>query len=77
MAILTYINGFPLFNSHKEAIDYGLIIGIPGTHVPRYKIGPHTYRSGYMIGDTHEVLMATQGPDLSHKFSKGKTSIKY
>ena len=60
MAILTYIDGFPLFSSHKEARDYGLENGITGVHVHRYKVGPNNYRSGYMAGTMHGVLTTTQ-----------------
>jgi len=57
MAILTYIDGYPLFNSNKEARDYGNKNNIVGTHVHRYKKGPHNYRVGYMAGETHKKLI--------------------
>ena len=64
MAILTYIDGYPLFNSNKEARDYGESINIKGTHVHRYKKGPHNYRVGYMSGDTHEALITKKTPSI-------------
>ena len=57
MAILTYISGYPIFNSNKEARDYGESINVRGTHVHRYSKGPHVYRVGYMAGETHQQLL--------------------
>jgi hypothetical protein len=56
MAILTYIDGFPVFSKYKEALDYGLTVNVKGVHVHRYKLGPNNYRSGYMIANTHKEL---------------------
>ena len=57
MAILTYIDGHPLFNSNKEARDHGKTLSLKGTHVHRYSKGPHNYRTGYMAGATHDSLI--------------------
>ena len=52
MAIITYINNIPLFNTPMEAIEYGKTNNIEGyhTHV-------HNGLTGYMSGDTHHGLM--------------------
>jgi hypothetical protein len=48
MAILTYIDGQPLYTTLQEAIDYGNEVGLQGYHT-------HNYNGilGYMAGTTH------------------------
>ena len=62
MAILTYIDGRPLFSSNKEARDYGRKNNLEGTHIHRYRKGPHNYRVGYMAGNTHGELFIRKTP---------------
>jgi hypothetical protein len=48
MALLTYIDGQPLYTDLQEALDYGNEIGLQGYHT-------HNYNGvvGYMAGTTH------------------------
>ena len=49
MALLTNLNGIPLYSSEREALDYAAAAGLTGYHT-------HTYQGqiGYMGGATHD-----------------------
>ena len=48
MAVLTTIDGMPLFSTVQEALDYAASVGLTGYHT-------HIYQgtTGYMGGTTH------------------------
>ena len=49
MAVLTTIDGVPLYSTIQEALDYAAATGLTGYHT-------HTYQGqiGYMGGATHD-----------------------
>ena len=54
MALMTTIDGIPLYTTEQEAIDWAINNGLSGIHQHVYK-----EQIGYMGGDTHEI--ATTG----------------
>ena len=66
MGIIKYIDNIPLFSTSKEAFQYGIEINFlkpnkgdseVDTHIHKCSVGPNAYRSGYMPGRSHTVLM--------------------
>ena len=56
MALLTRINGIPLFSTVNEALAYAEVEGLQGYHTHRYK-----NIVGYMGGVTHEKSRQSSG----------------
>ena len=56
MALLTRINGIPLFSTVNEALAYAEAEGLQGYHTHRYK-----NIVGYMGGVTHEKSKQSSG----------------
>ena len=53
MALMTTIDGIPLYTTEQEAIDWAISNGLSGIHQHIYK-----EQVGYMGGDTHEIAVA-------------------
>ena len=52
MALMTTIDGIPLYTTEQEAIDWAISNGLSGIHQHIYK-----EQVGYMGGDTHEIAV--------------------
>ena len=62
MAVLTTIDGMPLFSTPQEALNYGSANGLVGYHT-------HIYQGvlGYMAGATHgQAASSSQGSSTSN-----------
>ena len=82
MAILKYIDGYPLFSTVKEVLDFGKQYEIDEYHIHKFKIRPNVYRTGYMIGKTHADLKdlstsSTPLPRVLEDYPTSSGSIGY
>tara|TARA_R100001510_G_C7618784_1_gene180199 strand:+ start:894 stop:1154 length:261 start_codon:yes stop_codon:yes gene_type:complete len=64
MALLTTINGVPLYSTVGEAVAWGASRGLTGTHTHEYQ-----GQIGYMGGATHTQATANPGADADQDFS--------
>ena len=53
MAILTYIQGIPLFETSSEATSWGAQNGLTGYHTHAFNQRGFGLRTGYMAGSSH------------------------
>ena len=69
MAILTTINGMPLFSTPQEALSWGSQKGLVGYHT-------HIYngQTGYMGGTSHGQASSSNSGSMSQNLTNNGTS---
>ena len=61
MAILTYIQGIPLFETSSEATSWGAQNGLTGYHTHAFNQRGFGLRTGYMAGSSHAQATRNYG----------------